>query len=67
MATMPSVHFTKKQEQANVLWCMKQYIQENPFEVKYEWGKVHQDDVKTWDNLTLKGKLNCQVDELSKK
>ena len=37
----------KKQEQANVLWCMKQYIQENPFEVKYEWGKVHQDDAKT--------------------
>lgn len=56
-----------KQVQADVLQCMKQYIRENPFEVEYEWVKAHQDDVKGWDDLTLKEKLNCRVDKLAKK
>ena len=63
----PNEPLPEKQTQADTLRCLKQYIRENFFEVVYEWVAAHQDDDKSWDDLTLKEQLNVIVDSLAKR
>lgn len=63
----PTSPLSEKQSQADTLRCLKQYINENPFEVVYKWVKGHQDDLLSWDELNLTERLNCLVDNIAKK
>jgi len=62
----PSSPLPEKQVQADVLRCLKQYITDLPVEVVYEWVKAHQDDRKSWEDLTFKEQCNCLADKLAK-
>jgi hypothetical protein len=56
----------EKQPQADILRCLKQQIAHNPLQIKYCWVPSHQDDDKTWGELTLQERLNVTIDKFAK-
>ena len=56
----------EKQTQADVLRVFKRLITEQRATIKMEWVPSHQDDKKSWNQCTLKEKINIQVDKLAK-
>jgi hypothetical protein len=62
----PQRALKEKQAQADVLRVFKRVINEQQFAVKMEWVPSHQDDEKSWDQCTLKEKINIKVDRLAK-
>ena len=62
----PQRALKEKQAQADVLRVFKRVINEQQFAVKMEWVPSHQDDEKSWDQCTLKEKINIKVDKLAK-
>ena len=63
-----SPHQAIKENQAHAygLRVFKRLVSEQHATVKMEWVPSHQDDLKTWDQCTLKEKINIKVDRLAK-
>jgi hypothetical protein len=63
----PKKSLKEKQPQADALRSFKQLITENPLECIFRWVEGHLDDHKTWQELSLREKINVLVDKLAKK
>ena len=56
----------ENQAQADILRCFKQLVSSNNFVTDYQWVASHQDDERSWVDLSLKKRMNVLVDELAK-
>ena len=63
---MATLQLKAKQAQADVLRRFKDYINFNPLQVEYQWVSSHEDGNKSWDELSLREKMNVTVNKLAK-
>ena len=63
----PHIPLSANQTQADLLRMFKNLVLIQPFTLKYKYVQSHADDLKKWQDCTLKERINIRVDTLAKK
>ncbi len=63
----PCNPLSTNQTQVDLLRVFKNLVANQPFAVKFKYGKAHMDDTKRWRDCMLKERINIKVNGLAKK